>query len=213
MATRRDSHRLIHGRLPWRPYRLPGCIFALAGVLAVPGALAQSDGFDSILPGGSDAQGIQPYLEFRKQVDAAQRLAPLDTGLFGEQVSLYNGSTSFSLTDIDLPGNSDLPVALTRRLPIENQPQTNAPHDDRLRGVGNWDMDLPYLTATYGADTGWNSNRCSGGSVPSISLGPNGRFKRAEVWQGIQINLPGRGETKLLGLASGVPRPTPPTSS
>src|SRR5690554_6088102 len=59
---------------------------------------------------------IQPYVEYRKRVEAAQNISPLEHGLFGEQVSLYNGSTTFSVTDIDLPGNNALPVRLARRL-------------------------------------------------------------------------------------------------
>lgn len=72
----------------------------------------------------SDPGGIHPYLEYRKRVEAAQSISPLDNGVFGDQVSLYNGATEFSVTDIDIPGNSALPVQLGRRLSVELQPQS-----------------------------------------------------------------------------------------
>jgi len=35
-------------------------------------------------------EGIAPYLEYAKRIEAARRLSALETGLFGEQVSLYS---------------------------------------------------------------------------------------------------------------------------
>ena len=151
------------------------------------------------------ATGIAPYQEYRKHLESAREIAPLDLGLFGEKINLYNGSTTFEVSDIALPGNGSLPVNLTRRVSIEVQPQGEWAYDTLLAGAGNWDIDVPYVAATYPQSSGWHSQRCSMGSVPPIS---NAGFHRSEVWQGIAISIPGRGSTNALGLGAQVPRPS-----
>jgi RHS repeat-associated protein len=148
-------------------------------------------------------------VEYRKRIEPSQQIAPLEMGFAGEQVSRYNGATTFSVTDISIPGNSALPVQLVRRLDVALQPQDEIqPYDTRLLGAGNWDVDVPYIAATYPDSTGWTAQRCSTGSVPPTSMGPNGRFFRAEAWQGLTVHLPGRGDTPALGLDASVPIPT-----
>lgn len=157
-----------------------------------------------LLSGRVSAQGgIQPYIEYRKHTETAQNISPLDNGLFGEQVSLYNGSTNFSVTDIEAPGNGALPVRLMRRFSVEVQPQDYSipAYDSLLRGIGNWDIDVPYMAATYAASTS-NAMRCNGLYAPS-----GGLFRRSEIWQGISVNIPGRGSTFALGMQAATPRP------
>lgn len=148
---------------------------------------------------------IQPYVEYRKRVESAQNISPLDVGLFGEQVSLFNGSTSFTITDIDVPGNQDLPVRLTRKFAVELQPQNElGTYDSLLRGLGNWDVDVPYMAGTYAASQP-NALRCNGPYVPDDGT----YFRRGDVWQGISVNVPGRGSALALGIQSvPVPKPT-----
>ncbi|WP_290888902.1 hypothetical protein [Arenimonas sp.] len=183
----------------------------LAALVCAGHASAQS------LPGDNDeigddvrtqTEGVEPFLEYKKRVETAQSISPLDNGLFGESVSLYNGSTSFKVVDIDLPGNNGLPVRLAREFTVDIQPQGTGPaYDTLLRGLGNWQVDVPHMSATYAASSGWPDNRCSGGSVPSTTAGA-GYFYRAEYWNGISIHLPGRGSTKALGVTSSAPAPT-----
>lgn len=149
--------------------------------------------------------GIEPYIEYRKLTETAQRISPLDTGLFGEQVSLYNGATEFNINDIDIPGNNSLPVQLGRRLSIELQPQNNiSPYDTRLLGIGNWDSAIPYVEAVYPSASGWPATRCSVGSVPATVVS---RFYRSEFWPGLTVHIPGRGSTNIMGMQNSTPRP------
>lgn len=158
----------------------------------------------STLTSGS-SDGVAPYVEYRKHIEAAQNLSPLDQTLFGDSVSLYNGNTVFSVTDIDIPGNNSLPVKLTRNHAVELQPQGNLfPYDTRLRSIDNWEVDVPYMAATYPASTGWPSQRCSGGLIPSIG----GLFFRHEVWQGVSIHIPGESDRTLLGIQTQNPKPS-----
>lgn len=153
--------------------------------------------------------GIPTWVEYAKRIKATQQISALENGFAGEHVSLSNGSTSFSVTDIDVPGNFGLPVQLARTLAIELQPQDDIqPYDSLLRGTGNWDVDVPLMAATYPTSTGWSAQRCSQGSVPGLAFGPNMAFSRGEAWQGIAIHLPGRGDTTALGLDAAVPVPS-----
>lgn len=173
-------------------------------VLAQAGSIGPGDG-----GGSSGSGGIPTWVEYGKRVAATQRISALESGFAGEKVSLYNGATSFSVTNIDVPGNFELPVRLSRRLVVELQPQDDIQaYDSLLYGAGNWDIDVPFMAATYPASTGWNEERCSEGSVPAPVLGPDNVFFRGEVWQGISIHIPGRGDATALGLDSQVPKPS-----
>ena len=178
----------------------------LLATVVAPRALAQIDPGG----GGSGQGGIPTWVEYNKRVAATQRISPLKASFAGEHVSLYNGATSFSVTDIDVPGNSALPVQLVRHLAIQLQPlDPYQTYDTLLHGAGNWDVDVPYMAATYATSTGgWNADRCSLGSVPDTVMGPDGAFLRAEVWQGITIHVPGRGDTTALGLDTQTPVPS-----
>lgn len=158
-----------------------------------------------VMTTSSSSDGVAPYVEYRKHIEAVQNLSPLDQTLFGDSISLYNGSTIFTVTDIDVPGNNALPVRLSRRHVVELQPQGNLfAYDTRLRSIDNWEVDVPYMSATYPATTGWPPQRCSGGLIPSIG----DLFFRHEIWQGISIHIPGEGERSLLGIQSESPKPS-----
>ncbi len=152
----------------------------------------------------SSLDGIEPYVEYRKRIESSQNVSPLNSGLFGEQVSLYNGNTFFVVTDIDIPGNGTLPVRLSRRYAIDLQPQNfSFTYDSLLRGIGNWEVDVPYMSGTYDLAAG-NALRCNGAYVPGLA----GIFSRGEIWQGISINVPGKGSSSAMGVATQTPKPT-----
>lgn len=100
---------------------------------------------------------VEPYQEYHKRVESAQTLTALSDDLMGDSVSLYNGATEFSVVDIDLPGNNQLPVQLRRRFSIEIKPI--GPGDALARpilgGAANWDVDVPYISGTFDAAFGW----------------------------------------------------------
>ena len=155
---------------------------------------------------GQITTGISPRYEYRKWIEAAQNAAPLDNGLFGEKVSLYNGSTEFAVVDIDLPGNNGLPVQLGRSLSIEVQPRrAGLVYDVRLRGFGNWTSDVPRMAATYPTQHDWGAQRCSGGILPPAFIG---HFNRTEYWQGVSVNIPGRGSSDVLSIYPDIPKPS-----
>jgi RHS repeat-associated protein len=139
---------------------------------------------------------VEPYQEYGKKVKASERATPLTDQLFGEEVSLYNGATSFSMVDIDIPGNSALPVRLGRKFSI-----SPSIHGENLGGFGNWDLDVPMIEGTFTELYGWvagdnTHQRCSKPSQPYT--GPSQSLIQPEdVWHGNRMHLPGRG-SKLL---------------
>lgn len=147
----------------------------------------------------------------------------LGPDLFGEEVSASSGGISFSQTDLALPGNDALSVSVTRRLEVDGNKTPSSPGDESLwRGYafGEWDLDLPYLSATYAQSQGWvvdtstPNARCSSPTTadqyrpPSTSVGEV-HFVNYSIWNGISLNVPGEGEQGTLYRGPGGAIPTP----
>ncbi len=156
------------------------------------------------------AADTQPYEEYDKRTKGAQQVSPLSDGLFGDSVSLYNGSTDFSQTDIDLPGNDALPVRLTRRMSIEAIPFRMVA--DKLYGAGGWDVDVPYITGMFDGFMAWNVDvsglekpRCSYKFFPGT--GPSAQIN--DIFSGYNIHIPGAGDTPMMAIMeANAPQPS-----
>lgn len=138
-----------------------------------------------------------PYQEYADRIKSAEMVAPLKSDLFGDSISLYNGATEFTATDVSVPGNSALPVAVGRRLKIQSTPE----FAQNLGGFGAWDIDIPHISGTFVED--WltqqrNGQRCSNFSYP----GHYYPFEPTDFYSGVQLSLPGRGEQEVLGLTN-----------
>lgn len=44
---------------------------------------------------------VQPFEDYHKRVRSAEMVTPLGSDVFGDSTSLYNGSTGFTVVDID----------------------------------------------------------------------------------------------------------------
>jgi YD repeat-containing protein len=165
-----------------------------SGLVALAGLAAWSAAF-----------AAQPYQEYRKHVEAAQTITALTDELMGDSVSLYNGATEFTATDIDLPGNNALPVQLRRRFSIEITPVgSGSLSDPNYRGAGNWDIDVPHISGVYGPQ-GWEAARCNDGNEPNVPT----PFHVTDVWNGNTVHVPGAGDRKMLKLAwAEIPKPS-----
>ncbi|RKH49245.1 RHS repeat domain-containing protein [Corallococcus llansteffanensis] len=138
------------------------------------------------------------YAELSKAVKAPDAVATIGTHLFGDQLNLYSGRLEFTQTDVSLPGNSKLPVAVGRRL-IANVPGVSA------RPFGRWLMDIPNIHGMFSSRDGWKAAngtvaRCNSFGAPPPSLGANnsGHWDAEEFWQGNSLYVPGEGEQQLL---------------
>ena len=140
------------------------------------------------------ARAIYVEDEVGQRVRTAQTLGALGESLFGDSTNRYDGSTSFSVVDIDIPGNNALPVRIGRTLKAGN----DAPPRELF---GNWEIDVPYIGGTFARTHGWKVGsttapsyaRCSGGwrPVTLYYLHDSGEWP---YWGGNQLNIPGRGK-------------------
>ncbi len=134
-----------------------------------------------------------PFEEYSKRITSASTVSPLTMELFGEQISLYNGSTEFSATDIEIPGNNKLGVGLSRSLRIESL----AEFTQKFGGFGSWDLDVPYIKGSY-LDN-WGSFSAPSGRCSWFAPPPDwGEIKTKDYWSGAKLHLPGQGDQDIL---------------
>jgi hypothetical protein len=150
--------------------------------------------------------------EWAAKIKTAQSVGPLGTNLFGDSTNFYNGVTSFSTADIDLPGNDALPVRVTR-----TKSATTAEDDGDNGLLGNWELDLPYVSGIYSKTTGWTVavdtapyQRCSSDKIqpPTIYFTSSDYYDARQYWRGLTLSVPGAGQQTLLKPSAGVPAPT-----
>jgi hypothetical protein len=166
-----------------------------------------------------DSAPKERWEEHSELVQSAQAIDPLGSDLFGESADYYRGGLSFSHTDISIPGNSSLPVALTRTYSVTDSRSKRA----RDLPLADWDLSLPYISGVYAKQTGWvrqtegvnagpGEERCavttSGEAIPPVVGVHPEHFNAHDYWNGITLSLPGGGGGELL-LASESDVPSP----
>ncbi|MGH8176218.1 MAG: hypothetical protein ACREV5_08165, partial [Steroidobacter sp.] len=155
--------------------------------------------------------------DYTTQMRGSDEVASLGPDLFGDNTDLYTGATSFLVTDVSVPGNSDLPVAMQRSLEASDSGL------GRPIGYGlpdtfmTWTrFEVPYLSGVY--PDGWvasvgydpSNQRCSlTGGPPEIQDGKGlyGSWEGHEYWHGNHLYLPGSGGQLML-VANGANGPT-----
>ncbi len=172
---------------------------------------------------------VDPRAEFDKKIKSAQVVSVLGPNLAGDSTNLYTGSTSFSATDVSLPGAVGPGVAVGRTYAIEagrQEAKAGTTASTRVRLFGDWDLDIPYISGVYSNQQGWDIDsttplkRCSvlseTRSDGSPAIGTPRPYPVAfpqwyptEFWSGTDMHLPGGGsQTLLMANVSGVPKPT-----
>jgi RHS repeat-associated protein len=133
------------------------------------------------------AQTMEWGEEYAKRSKAAQQISPLGDDAFGDNLSLYNGSVTFTATDISIPGNNALPVELSRYY---------VPSDASYpRTFWSWDLDVPHVSAVHAYDStsGWTP------APGQVTNGSGVVFNREDYWSGNQFHIRGGGGDLLLG--------------
>ena len=167
------------------------------------------------VPPSADAQIVPTWRqEYDKRLKYGDLVEPLKGEIFGEQVNLYDGSISFKATDISIPGNGGLAVALGRSR-SEGDGSSESP-------LADWDLDIPSLSGVYGdlpetvAQGYWMpAARCSTvGAPPPLDVWNRQHtqivnFNTHTYWDGVRLSLPGGSGEPLLG-GSGDPRQPQP---
>ena len=125
-------------------------ICASALLLSGSTAHAQTDYPDELPPSRPLSTVIDEKYDWAARVDSGRAIAPLGDALFGDATSYYDGSTSFTVTDVDLPGNNALPVNITR------MHRASDPQGFPTAGMlGEWDLELPHVRGTFARTQGW----------------------------------------------------------
>jgi len=144
-----------------------------------------------------------------KQLDGVtQRLKPHDNGLMGDVVDKKTGNFSLQNTDISIPGNSNLEVALRR-----TYEQGDIRYSQHQQAFGDWDLDLPIAYASYGYNIDTNHPEFNNGCLTSA----NDLFKVGDIhvdnqqidsWvpstdhnNGWALSIPGKGLSGFQGRA------------
>ena len=161
------------------------------------------------VPAVSQAQSEFRWEQFSKRIEGSQKVSPLQMDAFGEAIRLSNGALSFSNTDVSLPGNNALPVAVSRSYEVQSR---------KVAGefmFGDWDVELPNLSGTFA--TNWvvdntsPSTRCSnvGSGPPTASASSiGGDLSVADFWRGVSISVPGVAGGEILMTDPGTTKPT-----
>jgi len=162
----------------------------------------------SVLCAAQAQTAKEPWEELDKRVNASENIAPAGNDLLGDKIGLEYGDLSFSNTDVSLPGNNALPVAITRTLSVGNR---RGYHNDSM--AADWEIDLPSISGVYGPN--WiarlgSTNRCSVSTpdqvYPFTSISGVADFDPYKFWHGLTLNIPsGGGELLLKNSASPVP--------
>ena len=134
--------------------------------------------------------------EYARKIDASQAIDPLKDASTGENISLYDGTTTFSVIDISIPGNSKLPVELSRTWNLQNE-------GVEYLSMGDWIVDAPNIDGTFLANIGWPDQRCTAATAPSGTTYTGGVNQYAviradEYWNGYHLNLPGAQSSVLI---------------
>ena len=155
------------------------------------------------LAGVCRAQNL-PEQEYKKLIRVSEDIQPLGENPFGEQVSLYDGSLSFTQTDISLPGNGPA-LQLTRSLhSITDQ---SPPSESNDGSFADWNIEIPRITTIAAIlNQGWtiginhSTARCTQFTIPWTVPAQNGGsdWEPHSWWSGYQMVVPGFGSQDLL---------------
>lgn len=151
--------------------------------------------------------------DYTTQMPGAGHEATLGPALFGDQTDSYSGATSFLVTDVDLPGNSDLPVKYQRSLEAFDSGLGNQHNSTSLSNMMTWSRyEVPYVGGVYSknqwvAATGphtssFTQQRCSyvegPPEIPDPKSDDNDYWAGNEYWHGNHLYMPGSGEQLML---------------
>lgn len=146
-------------------------------------------------PAWGQDSGTLPWQEYERLVEKGRNIAPLDVGsLFGDKMDLYSQTLSFSASDVSIPGNNALPVAIGRKLSFYDREKYRASVGAAIQNhdyaFADWDIDIPNVNGVFA--TTWHDNRCSQATPPDV--GSTSTIDADEYWAGNHAELPGGGE-------------------
>lgn len=151
---------------------------------------------------GAEERGIE-------RVKGAMELESVKIdGAFGEVWAPYNGTVAFSVADVTLSGNSEIPVEFRRSTTIRERRgwyPADARMSDEFGGMDDWNVDLPMIYGMFAKSIGWQTADANPYARCSIPLGPKSGStlqKASDFWNGYRLNIPGDSNKTLLDVRS-----------
>ncbi len=166
-----------------------------------------------VLSGACHAQSATPDQEYQKLIQVDQGIHPLGAHPFGENINPYDGSLSFSVTDVSLRGNG--PTITIGRTWHSYEWVGNS---DPQFPFGSWDLDIPRIETLVGSGgaiassaiwqtglggitpTAGTTQRCTTFTEPPgiQSTLSEGGWVPDEWWYGYNLLVPGEGKQQLM---------------
>lgn len=151
---------------------------------------------------GAEERGIE-------RVKGAMELESVKIdGAFGEVWAPYNGTVAFSVADVALSGNNEIPVEFRRSTTIRERRgwyPADARMSDEFGGMDDWNVDLPMIYGMFAKSIGWQTADANSYARCSIPLGPKSGStlqKASDFWNGYRLNIPGNSNKTLLDIRS-----------
>lgn len=163
----------------------------------------------------AQSTSVTPEDEFKQKIRVSQDIQPLGEKPFGENISLYNGSLSFTQTDVDAPGNGP-DLLLTRTFTPADLPANQYYVSVQTSALTDWTLNVPRIE-TLSAQDSWQNNqwffledtqRCTNfRPAPDISVQqtpqtPPTDYQPEEWWHGYQMITADGASQDLLKRAS-----------
>lgn len=147
----------------------------------------------------AQSPGRAAWEEYDKLIGSRTAVTALGPDLLGDSVDLNSGALTFSATDVNIPGNSKLPVAFSRTFSVVNRED----YDFNDLPLADWDLDIPRLSGVFA--TTWHDNRCTSPGAPPARQSGGIWFNSSDYWHGYEASMPGGGQMLRISAAATKP--------
>lgn len=145
----------------------------------------------------------QKYIE---RIKKSSNVTPVGIDSFGDSLDLSSGAMEFKSTDIDVAGNSDLPVRLQRSLVVEDKTHGGGADLGGFGIAGN--LDIPYVEGVF-SENGWQVAGGNPNARCTMYTSPPDYYyiQHSDYWNGNWLHIPWIGsQAMLIGPAGSLPR-------
>lgn len=150
-----------------------------------------------------------PDIEWEKHAPGDTKLQHLTDGLMGDSIDPHLGGLSFEHTDISLPGNSGLEVAIRRK---REQGDFYRRYGSGVTAYefGDWQLSVPRIRVLIPEGHQWGNARCSQNSISQLPTairftqsGVNDYYLQPRDYsEGVMLDVPGQGSQEILNASA-----------
>ena len=160
-------------------------------------------------------QTVLPVVEWEEKIGVQDRLRSYGEDILGDGIDPHTGGISFTQTDVSIPGNSHLEVAVRRKI---SQGYFYSELEDAE--FGDWHIDVPRIHVVAGTQNSWpptGKNRCTDNYTENFPTLPmtvkNGlsvsgnNVDSTKYSNGVVLDAPGASGSQILEYPSGAQWP------